>query len=485
MKTRLSEDGTKLVATYELHPFDFDRSGRVQVWTYLRMLEFARIAAIQPLIKEHTGTQNDGSTAFVRYQEVEFSPRFYTIVKPNTSLVMAVGISYVGRSSLIYDYGIRSNASDDIIGRSFTQMVRVNRKTRRPIAWPDALIDRFSNEGQDRPVVPGPFEQIPEPAFVCKVRVSNSDIDVRKHTNQSVYLRYCLDAAAIAARRNSFSVIKDIALCPIRKVGILYQREALLGDELTLEMWEDQGCHLTPWVLALLIGYARLATLTEKSVFLLPGYLKTITSFLRYQEFHIQPGFYTDVRQDSTVVVTVGVGYVGKTSYELKGDVRLAGSAVLLCRFSVTSVVVDITTRRPVALPESLRQKATSPRPNPSLPFPSTLPSVHSQQFEVRESHLDFNGHTNQSNYIMFCYNAAAFATKAGRYHSLKGDLFSDYRVKKIAMLYQNEALLGDLLNVESWEIPKLVTLGFKVKRGEDEVVQGLFELYGEQRAKL
>ncbi|XP_078661094.1 uncharacterized protein LOC144905348 isoform X2 [Branchiostoma floridae x Branchiostoma belcheri] len=242
MKTRLSEDGSKLVATYELHPFDFDRSGRVQTWTYLRMLEFARIAAIQPLIKEHTGTQNDGSTAFVRYQEVEFSPRFYTIVKPNTSLVMAVGISYVGRSSLIYDYGIHSNASDDIIGRSFTQMVRVNRKMRRPIAWPDALIDRFSNEGQDRPVVPAPFEAIPAPAFVCKVRVSNSDIDVRQHTNQSAYLRYCLDAAAIAARRNSFSVIKDIALCPIRKVGILYQREALLGDELTLEMWEDQGC---------------------------------------------------------------------------------------------------------------------------------------------------------------------------------------------------------------------------------------------------
>ncbi|XP_078661093.1 uncharacterized protein LOC144905348 isoform X1 [Branchiostoma floridae x Branchiostoma belcheri] len=250
----------------------------------------------------------------------------------------------------------------------------------------------------------------------------------------------------------------------------------------------DRSGNLTPWMLALLIGYARLTAITEKSVFLLPGYLKTITSFLRYQEFHIQPAFYTDVRQDSTVVVTVGVGYVGKTSYELKGDVRLAGSAVELCRFSVTSVVVDITTRRPVALPESLRRKTTSPRPNPSLPFPSTFPSVHSQQFEVRESHLDFNGHTNQSNYIMFCYNAALFATKAGRYHSLRGDLFSDYRVKKIAMLYQNEALLGDLLNMESWEIPKLeLTLGFKVKRGNDEVVQGLFELYGEHvpRAKL
>ncbi|XP_078581926.1 uncharacterized protein LOC144865216 [Branchiostoma floridae x Branchiostoma japonicum] len=754
MKTRLSEDGTKLIATYELHPFDFDRSGRVQAWTFLRMLEFARIAAIRPLIKERTGTQNDGATAFVRYQEVDFAPRFYAVVKPDSSLIMSTYLGYVGRSSLFYKYDIRSGTSNDVIGRSSTQMVRVNRQTRRPIAWPDALIENLSKKGLDRPAVPGPFKERPAPMFVCKVTVHNSDIDVRQHTNQSVYLRYCLDAAAVGARKNVFSVVKDTALCPIRKVGILYQKEALIGDELTVELWEDQGCaetlcfqikrgkeditqvtvqfytekaklghweghlklwilaaiidsnqlailsgdkarlripglletvtgfaryqefriepafytklragdrvtvtmsvshvgrtswllegdlrlastgevlccslgqgvlvnvatrkptavpdnlrklfpkkdplsqlevptpldpgqtcrhdfvalpsdsdmnehtnfttyirfcvdavatlvrkgiflkkdqfrvkkisllfqnetkegenvtveaaedsvrphclhfqvkrgsdnivklhprNVTPWKLALLIGYARLAAITEKSVFLLPGYLKTITSFLRYQEFLLEPAFYTDVKPRSFVVVTVGVGYVGRTSYELKGDVRLAGSGVVLCRFSVMSVVVDISTRRPVALPETLRRKGRGPRPTSCLPFSSKPPATHSQRFDVRESDLDFNGHTNQSNYIRFCSDAAAFATKLGRYPSLKGDLLK-YPLKKIAMLYEKEALLGDPLQVESWEIPsKPVSLGFKVTRGNDDVIRGLFELYGEhaQRAKL
>ncbi|XP_066300928.1 uncharacterized protein [Branchiostoma lanceolatum] len=249
----------------------------------------------------------------------------------------------------------------------------------------------------------------------------------------------------------------------------------------------DRSGHVTPWTLALLIGYARLTAITEKSAFFIPGYLKTITSFLRYQEFHLHSAFYTDVKPNSSVVVTVGVGYVGRTSYELKGDVRLAGSGVMLCSFSVMSVVVDISTRRPVALPESLRRKGKGPRPKSSLPFPSESPATHSQQFEVRESDLDFNGHTNQSNYIRFCSDAAAIATKAGRYSSLKGDLLK-YPVKRIAMLYQKEALLGDTLNVESWEIPsKPVSLGFTVKRGDDDVIQGLFELHGEhaQRAKL
>eukprot|EP00058_Branchiostoma_floridae_P012604 XP_002598092.1 hypothetical protein BRAFLDRAFT_85691 [Branchiostoma floridae] len=257
MKTRLSEDGTKLIATYELHPFDFDRSdkklsdrigvacvaaGRVQAWTFLRMLEFARIAAIRPLIKEHTGPQNDEATAFVRYQEVEFAPRFYAAVKPDSSLIMSTYLGYVGRSSLFYNYDIRSSTSNDVIGRSSTQMVRVNRQTRRPIAWPDALIENLSKEGLDRPTIPGAFKERPAPMFACKVTVNNSDIDVQQHTNQSVYLRYCLDAAAVGVRKNVFSVVKDTALCPIRKVGILYQREALIGDELTVEMWEDQGC---------------------------------------------------------------------------------------------------------------------------------------------------------------------------------------------------------------------------------------------------
>eukprot|EP00058_Branchiostoma_floridae_P012605 XP_002598093.1 hypothetical protein BRAFLDRAFT_85690 [Branchiostoma floridae] len=570
---------------------------------FLRMLEFARIAAIRPLIKEHTGPQNDRATAFVRYQEAEFAPRFYAIVKPDSSLMMSTYLGYVGRSSLFYNYDIRSSTSNNIIGRSSTQMVRVNRQTRRPIAWPDALIENLrhlklwilaaiidSNQlailsgDKARLRIPGLLETVTgfaryqefriEPAFYTKLRAGDrvtstmsvshvgrtswllegdlrltstgevlcyslgqgvlvnivtrkptavpdnlrklfpkkdplpqlevptpldpgktcrhnfvalpSDSDMNEHTNFATYIRFCLDATAASVRKGAFPFLNK-GQPKVKKISLLFQNETKEGENVTVEAAEDLVRNVTPWKLALLIGYARLAAITEKSVFLLPGYLKTITSFLRYQEFLLEPAFYTDVKPRSFVVVTVGVGHVGRTSYELKGDVQLAGSGAVLCRFSVMSVVVDISTRRPVPLPETLRRRGHGPRPESCLPFASALPATHSQRFDVRESDLDFNGHTNQSNYIRFCCDAAASAVKSGRYPSLKRDLLS-YRLKKIAMLYENEALLGDPLQVESWEIPsKPVSLGFKVTRGNDDVIQGLFELYGEhaQKAKL
>ncbi|XP_019619789.1 PREDICTED: uncharacterized protein LOC109466503 [Branchiostoma belcheri] len=245
----------------------------------------------------------------------------------------------------------------------------------------------------------------------------------------------------------------------------------------------DRTGVLTPWTLSRLVN---IPGAEQSDVFCIPGYAETVTSFLRYQEFCFQPGFYTDVvGSNSTLEVVAEIGHVGKTSYVFKGEVRLETSKESLCRFDTQLVHVDMHTRQPTALPQHLQQKTKGPRPTFSLPILPNTPPMYSCKFTVEESDIDGNGHTNQSVYIRLCSDTAAFGTKAGRYRSLSGD-FLKYPAKKIAMLFQREALLGDVLEVQSWEIlSKPVSLLFQVKREEDDIVRCLLELYEQERAKL
>ncbi|XP_019619746.1 PREDICTED: uncharacterized protein LOC109466466 [Branchiostoma belcheri] len=211
-----------------------------------------------------------------------------------------------------------------------------------------------------------------------------------------------------------------------------------------------------------------------------------VAVFSRYQQFHLHPEFYTKVKYNSAAEVVAEIGHVGKTSYVIQGSVCLKTSKESLCSFNTHLVHVDMSTRQPTALPENLRRKGKGPRPAFSLPVPPDTPPMYSCKFRVGESDIDGNGHTNQSVYVRLCSDTAAFGTKAGRYTSLSGDALK-YPVKKIAILFQREASMGDVLEVQSWEIPsKPVSLLFQVKRGEDDIVRCLFELYEHfERAKL
>ncbi|XP_019634486.1 PREDICTED: uncharacterized protein LOC109477590 [Branchiostoma belcheri] len=244
----------------------------------------------------------------------------------------------------------------------------------------------------------------------------------------------------------------------------------------------DRRGVLKPWTLSQLIAYSGPE---QSDVFYIPGHLETVASFLRYQEFYLHPELYTHVKFNSAVQVASGVGYVGKTSWICKGDVRLATTQGVLCHFNLQLVNVDMSTRQPTDLPQNLRRKGEGPRPTFSLSMPSSQQAMYSHTFRVEDNDVDANDHTRQSAFIRLCYDTAAFGTKAGRYKSLSGDVLI-YPVKKIAMLFQKEAFLGDMLVVQSWELPsKPASLLFQVKRGEDDIVRCLFQLYEQDRAKL
>eukprot|EP00058_Branchiostoma_floridae_P015538 XP_002601026.1 hypothetical protein BRAFLDRAFT_96938 [Branchiostoma floridae] len=533
MKARLSQDGTKLVTSYELSPIDFDRTGVLKLWTLSQLISYSGPEESPVFyIPGHLKTV----ASFVRYQEFYLHPEFYTKVKFNSTVEVVSGVGFVGKTSWICKGDVRLAKSQDIICHFNLQLVNVDMSTRQPTALPQNL--RLKGKGP-RPTFDLPMASSSQLMYSDKFRVEESDVDANDHAKQSAFIRFCSDAAVFGTKAGCFpSLREDLLKFHVKKIAMLFQKEALLGDMLGVESWEIpskpsnstarkkgvdnispgemasvnsvsdgksyaasevllaaaqtgsiQGVKaalkdgfLTTWTLSKLIMYSRPE---QSAVFYMPGFLETVASFLRYQEIHLHPEFYTKVKFNSTVEVVAGVGYVGKTSWICQGHVRLATSQDILCHYNCQLVYVDISTRQPIVLPQHLRLKGKGLRPTFDLSPVSPNTPMYSHKFSIVESDIDGNGHTNQSVFIRLCSDTAVLGTKAGCYPSLSGDVLK-YRVKKIAMLFQEESLVGDMLEVQSWEISsKPVSLEFLVKRGQDCIVRCSFEFFAGERAKL
>ena len=84
-------------------------------------------------------------------------------------------------------------------------------------------------------------EPVPARHFRYRLRVAHSDTDHLNHTNQSNYLRFCMDAAAEAVKTGALSNFTgDLFEYKLKDADLLYQAECHAGDELDVCLWEDE-----------------------------------------------------------------------------------------------------------------------------------------------------------------------------------------------------------------------------------------------------
>ena len=70
--------------------------------------------------------------------------------------------------------------------------------------------------------------------------VMQSDIDHNQHANNSVYVRYAINAAHDACRRGHLGALREAltSTCP-KAMDIWYRSEVVAGDELDIYLWKD------------------------------------------------------------------------------------------------------------------------------------------------------------------------------------------------------------------------------------------------------
>ncbi|XP_066300930.1 uncharacterized protein [Branchiostoma lanceolatum] len=248
----------------------------------------------------------------------------------------------------------------------------------------------------------------------------------------------------------------------------------------------DRSGHLKLWILAAIIDANQQANLLgDRAQLRFPGFLKTVTGFARYQEFRIQPEFYTKLREGAKVTVAVGISHVGKTSWLLEGDVRLASTGEVLCYSLGQGVLVNVTTRKPTAIPDNLRNSFPKKDPLPRLgvPMPLNPGRIYRHDFVALPSDSDINEHTNFSTYIRFCADATAALVREGVFSFLKEGV----KMKKISLLFQKETKEGENVTVEATEDSgRSHSLDFQVKKGNDDIVKCCFEFFDDDnKSKL
>lgn len=173
--------------------------------------------------------------------------------------------------------------------------------------------------------------------------------------------------------------------------------------------------------------------------------------FTKYCKFEVAEGLYNALSTGKKLYMQTNLTHVGKSVITTNKKV-LNGNrpATVLASADQCVVMVNVATRRPHPLPVTLKERVGSlPKPQLfSLNFdvPVDVP-IYSRLIKVEESHVDFNGHVN-----LFVYHHLILACV--EYAIRDGLMIKDhYYVKEFACVHDGEALIGETMRVDVWQV--------------------------------
>ncbi|XP_019613529.1 PREDICTED: uncharacterized protein LOC109461594 [Branchiostoma belcheri] len=234
-----SEDRRTVSFDYSFNRWDFEIGGQIPVWTLCDRADWLSFLAVAAL---DANLARPDMRVFTRCQVWEISPSFYSVVRPGRPLKVSSRVVYVGNTSFVKKGEIVDRSTNEILVKGMVQDVLISMDTRRPTPFPDWLKENYLHlTSEPRPEMAEVFEKPPAAkTFVYSVTVPPSDIDLNNHTNQRHYIRYCFDCAVVGARQGAYPTVRgDVLKQGVRKVSVLYQKESLEGDVLSVDSWEE------------------------------------------------------------------------------------------------------------------------------------------------------------------------------------------------------------------------------------------------------
>jgi acyl-CoA thioesterase FadM len=225
------------------------------------------------------------------------------------------------------------------------------------------------------------------------------------------------------------------------------------------------GISFSPWSLLSLFESARLVTQSnpesksdhDNKQSLADSYhlLQNYNFYTATVEMEVHPSLYNIELPKHPLVATTKFDYAGKSSFAIHTSIQHPSLDVPYATCAIQSVLVDRQTARPTPFPEWWREKfgdvcvGGKPHIMPKLiKPPSVVPDV---PVTVQFRDTDTYNHSNWKSYSRFCYDAVSMNAIDSRYRSLtQADLVCG--VKKLVMSYRQESVVGDILNVASWE---------------------------------
>lgn len=83
--------------------------------------------------------------------------------------------------------------------------------------------------------------KFPDDCYKWQTKIRYSDLDNNMHTNQSVYIKLCLDGATCAALTGKLRHFNaDITWYPVEMLDITFVGESFPGDDITVSLRQDE-----------------------------------------------------------------------------------------------------------------------------------------------------------------------------------------------------------------------------------------------------
>lgn len=215
-------------------------AGLPTVWALARLVEVTRYynwLAIpsDQVLKEVNEPKIIGVS---KSQQITCYPSLYTLSGLNNPMDVSVSAEHMGRTSITFCTSFADEASGEPMAAITRQIVAIDAKNRKSVPLPQGVLDTFSGNPDAKPLKIEPTP-CPSDAFKFDLQAVHSDTDNLYHVNQSVFIRYCMDAAAAAADQDALvGVTKDFLDYKVRDMRVLYQGELHPGNRLTVHVWQ-------------------------------------------------------------------------------------------------------------------------------------------------------------------------------------------------------------------------------------------------------
>ncbi len=212
-------------------------------------------------------------------------------------------------------------------------------------------------------------------------------------------------------------------------------------------------------------------------------------TFLASVQTEVSRDFYSILQEASfpKLEMFLHLGHIGSSSLNSVCCLRDPDTGREFARNTNTVVTVDKSTRKPTKILDWWREKYEScVIGNQKLQVAPLQRPSETSNYQVKVPWRDVDGykHTNYLSYISFSLDAAMDGLVQGRFAKFHGDIYN-YHVKKLQVLYKNETLAGDLLDIGVWENEEdPYLLHFDTRKDDNTVFQCSIEFYEPEEAE-
>ena len=239
----------------------FSFIGKLSFWSIAKLLEFARFTALKYGFAHYKDFHSHSTTLFVASQRYEFTEDVHDIRFDNAfglhhPLHFYMYVSDAGKSSFCTTVLWTDPRSTKEMAKFVTKVVVVKIKTRKPFPLEDFFYDGLEehlNTVRRLGIVKRQPVAIPDNVFRYKLKALHSDTDNNAHVNQASYVKWCSDAASVAATQKHLTHFqRHIELYACKTMELHYTGESVVNDELEFIVWEEGSD--TVWVSILCKG---------------------------------------------------------------------------------------------------------------------------------------------------------------------------------------------------------------------------------------